>query len=224
MKELVDLFEALFSNASERDGDMRTGAARFAFAKDDRSVEAGRREPARHIVVQRPLEATCQHEAMRAPNSPSLGLAPLPVTDQLRRRVEPETLENDDQNRAFSRNYTALVATGTGDIVLPDALVAAFSLHASDTECAPRALGAEESHWISSCGGEWKVDADPWFAIEPDEHVRHKPHGSCNADQHPTAAIGPALDQSFRLKGRDEQWRTQPQIQLHRRHLEDERK
>lgn len=173
MKRLIDTFEGLFVAAVQAGGEL-AGTAGFALENVDWSGELNHHEPSDNLVVETYLEAACVNSGAEGSSSNMAAEALLAITGQLKWRTSSRGSEHDPSLVTFSRNFTATTILGKGGFLPSDKVTAGFSLQGRNIYYPPHAHTAEESYWVIGGDGDWKVDDDPWFAVQPGDSIYHK--------------------------------------------------
>ena len=170
MEELIDAFKDFFRAAASADGDLAV-TARFARDSVPWTEPLGRHEPASNPVVGAWLARACASAGEAGSATRPIADALLENTDRLHWRPRPPEAAPD--LAAFARNFTAVTVIGDSGILPSDKVKAGFSLQAPDTYYPPHAHRAEESYWIIGGDGDWRVGAEPWFAVKPGDSIYH---------------------------------------------------
>lgn len=174
MERLIDAFEALFRDWAKMDGDLAKTAT---FTLDNVHWEEPlcMPEPAGHPVADTHLEEACTHTGSPGSSAHGLASALWSVADRLEWRTSSRSRVDGPDMEIFRRNFTVASVIGTGGPLLSNLVAAGVSLQARDTYYPPHAHRAEESYWIIGGDGDWKVDSDPWFAVQAGDGIYHAP-------------------------------------------------
>ncbi|MCH9005841.1 MAG: cupin domain-containing protein [Proteobacteria bacterium] len=173
MNQLINAFEGLLIAAADSGGDLAT-TANFALESVNWKDRLSEPKATTHPVVESHLEAACASSGPRGSASHELAQALLPVTDQLRWRESPTDRDDEPDVAVLLRNFTAAHVIGEGGLLSSDKVIAGFSLQGRDTYYPPHAHYAEESYWIIGGDADWRVGAEPWFAVEPGDSIYHE--------------------------------------------------
>ena len=174
MNRLIDVFEGLFTAATICGGEVAK-TANFSLENVNWRGRLSKPEPMRHPMVDRYLETACAHSGQPGSSAHRVAEALLAVKDQIKWRASSTDRDDAPDMAVFSRNFTATRIIGEGGLLPSDKVSAGFSLQGRDTYYPPHAHRAEESYWIIGGDGDWRVGADPWFAVEPGDTIYHKP-------------------------------------------------
>jgi mannose-6-phosphate isomerase-like protein (cupin superfamily) len=172
MNRLIDAFEGLFTTAARSGGELEKTAT-FTLENVNWAGQRNRHEPLGHPTVDRHLEAACANSGPEGSSSHMVAQALLEVMDQILWRPSPTDYEGELDMAAFSPNFTATRVIGEGGLLPSSKVSAGFSLQGRDTYYPPHAHHAEESYWIIGGDGDWKVDTQPWFAVQPGDSIYH---------------------------------------------------
>ncbi|MFP6728616.1 MAG: dimethylsulfonioproprionate lyase family protein [Alphaproteobacteria bacterium] len=171
MKRIIEAFEGVFTTAVQSGGDLARTAG-FALENVDWTGGLNKHEPTSNRVVEAHLATTCANSGQKGSITRAASEALLAEIDTL---LWHTYSRSDDPDLAtFSRNYAATVVIGNGGLLPSDKVTAGFSLQGRNIHYPPHAHIAEESYWILGGGGDWKVDAEPWFAVKPGDSIFHK--------------------------------------------------
>ncbi len=174
MNRLIDAFAGLFTAAAQSGGELAK-TANFILENVNWTGELSMGEPLSDPIVDAYLEAACARSGQTGSSSNRLAEALLAVTDQLAWRASATDRDDEPDMAVFSRHYTVTRIVGDGALLPSDKVIAGFSLQGRDTYYPPHAHHAEESYWIIGGDGDWRVDTEPWFAVEPGDSIYHKP-------------------------------------------------
>lgn len=171
MKRLIEAFEGLLAAAVQSGGEL-AGTADFALENVNWTGGLNKHEPTSNRVVESHLATSCANSGQKGSISRVASEALLEETDRLKWRTR---CRGDDPDLVtFSRNFTATTIIGNGGLLPSDKITAGFSLQGRDIYYPPHAHTAEESYWIIGGDGDWKVDDDPWFSVQPGDSIYHK--------------------------------------------------
>ena len=181
MNRLIDAFEGLFTAATDSCGELAK-TANFTLDNVNWQDTLSKAKPTSHPIVDTHLEAACANSGRHGTSSHAVARALLAVADQLEWHASSKDREDGPDVEIFSRNFAATSIIGAGGLLPSDKVSAGFSLQGRDTYYPPHAHHAEESYWIIGGDGDWKVDTEPWFAVEPGDSIYHE-SGSRHAMQ-----------------------------------------
>ena len=174
MQRLIDAFEGIFSDAAVSGGPLAK-TAKFTLENAYWTAAPVKQEPMSHPMVEAHLEAVCANSGKQGSNTRIAAEALLGVAHMLDwLPCEKDSSEGPDV-AIFAPKFTAVNIIGDGGPLPSDKVNAGFSLQGPDTYYPPHAHYAEESYWIIGGDGDWKVDTDPWFAVNPGDSIYHAP-------------------------------------------------
>jgi len=173
MNRLIDAFEGLFTAATDSCGELAK-TANFTLDNVNWQDTLSKAKPTSHPIVDTHLEAACANSGRHGTSSHAVARALLAVADQLEWHASSKDREDGPDVEIFSRNFAATSIIGAGGLLPSDKVSAGFSLQGRDTYYPPHAHHAEESYWIIGGDGDWKVDTEPWFAVEPGDSIYHE--------------------------------------------------
>ena len=173
MNRLIDAFEGLFTAATNSGGALAK-TAKFTLDNVNWQGTISSPEPGSHQVVDTHLEAACANSGRSGSSSNEVARALLAVADHLQWRPSSKDPEDGPDVAIFLRNYAAATVIGDGGLLPSKKVSAGLSLQGRDTYYPPHAHHAEESYWIIGGNGDWKVGAEPWFAVEPGDSIYHE--------------------------------------------------
>jgi len=173
MNRLIDAFEGLFTAATLSHGELAK-TANFALKNVNWRGTLSKPEPMSHPVVNTHLATACAKSGPQGSNSHGLADALLAVADCLPWHASSKELEDGPDVAIFIPRFAAVTIIGEGGLLPSDRVSAGFSLQGPDTYYPPHAHYAEESYWIIGGDGDWRVDSEPWFAVESGDSIYHK--------------------------------------------------
>ena len=174
MKQLINAFADLLTAATESGGELAT-TAQFALDHVNWKDSPNMPEPMCPPVVEAQMKSACARSGQDGSTSHRLAQALLAVTDQLQWQPYTSNFENEPDVAAFLPNFSVLNILGASGLLLSDRVDAGFSLQGRDTYYPTHAHLAEESYWIIGGDGDWKVDTQPWFPVQPGDSIYHQP-------------------------------------------------
>ncbi len=172
MNRLIDAFEELFTATSLSGSDLAR-TAEFTLKNVNWKGTLNKPKPISHSMVDTYLEATCANSGQRGSKSCLVAEALLAVADQLDWRDSSKDYEDGPDVAIFIPNFTATTVIGDGGILPSDKVAAGFTVQGRDTYYPPHAHYAEESYWIIGGDADWRVGADPWFAVAAGDTIYH---------------------------------------------------
>ena len=173
MMQIIDALKGLFASAVKSGGDASKTAG-FVLENVDWNGKLNVLETAGHPIVEKHLEETCAKSGKSGSSTHRLADSLLSEKDHLKWRTRAFKPEDGPEIKAFASNYSATTVIGNGGLLPSDKVSAGFSLQGCNAFYPPHAHVAEESYWTIGGEGEWKVDDDPWFAVESGSSIYHK--------------------------------------------------
>ena len=173
MKRLIDAFEGFFSAAAQSDAEVAK-TAKFALENVNWKETLILPKSSGHPIVDKHLESACANSGQQGSNSHGIAQALLAVSDQLEWRESSKSNKDGPDIALLLRNFAVATIIGPGGPLPTEQVYAGFSLQASDIYYPPHNHHAEESYWIIGGNGDWRVGANPWFAVQPGDSVYHK--------------------------------------------------
>jgi len=172
MKHLISAFKNLFATTAKGDGD-QARTAQFALDSVDWQGALCGQQPIHRTIVDAHLEAACAQSGDAGTDANDIAKALLAAFDQLDWHMSPRDPAEGPDVVNFSRNFVATNVIGDGGVLQSDKISTGFSLQAPDIYYPPHAHLAEESYWIIGGEGDWRVESEPWFAVQPGDTVYH---------------------------------------------------
>ncbi len=173
MRQLVDAFRELFAAGSRADSEIAT-TARIALDETDWGAELQPQLPQCPVAVPRDLDSACANSGSRDGVTHKLAQALLEASKRLHWHTRKPEPNEDPEITAFTRNYAVTTIVGDGGLLPSSRIIAGFSLQGPETFYPPHAHVAVETYWIIGGNGHWKVDSEPWFAVQPGHTVYHR--------------------------------------------------
>jgi len=173
MKQLIDAFQDLFKTTALAGGALAK-TANFTLENVNWQGSLRMPEPTGHPVADAYLEATCKYSGPAGSSSHKLAEALWAATDQLEWRTSSKSNDDGPDIAILLRNFSVATIIGQNGLLPSDEVSAGFSLQAPDTYYPPHAHFAEESYWIIGGDADWRVAANPWFAVEPGDTIYHE--------------------------------------------------
>jgi gentisate 1,2-dioxygenase len=96
-------------------------------------------------------------------------------SNQLTWRSSSKCREDGPDIELLLQNLAVATVIGAGAPLQSDQVYAGFSLQAPNTYYPPHAHDAEETYWVIGGNGDWRVDSNSWFAVQPGSSIYHKP-------------------------------------------------
>ena len=190
MSQLIEAFEELFSATAKSGGELAKTSA-FALDSVDWRATPAWPEPQRHHIVDAHLASACRNSTPPGSIEHAVTEALCAETERLHWRPSKKATVDGPDIEILLHNFAVTIIIGDGAVLPSDKVVSGFSLQAPDTYYPPHAHLAEESYWIIGGNADWRVDANPWFAVAAGDSVYHKPQArhAMQTNSHPLLTI-----------------------------------
>lgn len=175
MRELIDSLQALVSHTAS-DQSVASESARLVHDRVDWQASLNSIEAITLPIIEAALPDACAVTARIGEPSQAVCAALAKHYEALEwKPLWGEYLEHAD-TLALAKKFAFTSVVGPGCLVHSDDVYVGFSLQARDIHYPSHAHKAGETYWIIGGNGDWKIDLDPWFPVEPGSVCLHPPY------------------------------------------------
>ncbi len=174
MRQLIDALEGLFTATSIAGGES-VEDVNMALEVVDWSADLVPVEASSQPVVDAQLDLACDgsiHEY--GSNAHVICEALLAARNQIKWSPISQKPSHEIDITTLARNYSYCLLIGKNAPLHSDKIRAGISLQGRDTYYPPHVHKSVERFWIVGGSGDWKIDIEPWSAVEPGDIISYE--------------------------------------------------